>query len=208
VLPDLNARLCVPSFLRPSMKKKKIEFSSHTGNLALMRSFVRTFLDDYPLSEKERMLMVLGVDEACTNVIRHAEGNQSTVSHSGVEFVENFGDGPAKLADMMGTFVGRFLSAQKANAAASADQSGSMLFQMGDARRARAKGYLAYLFDGKSWTIRRTHLGQQPRNGFTVGAYEDEDDLEALCRTYEAADEEGRNLIRLVAELSVSSEKK
>jgi serine/threonine-protein kinase RsbW len=54
------------------MKKKKVEFSSHTGNLAPMRKFVRTFLDAYPFSERERMLMVLGVDEACTNVIRHA----------------------------------------------------------------------------------------------------------------------------------------
>ncbi|MDQ6622602.1 MAG: ATP-binding protein [Verrucomicrobiota bacterium] len=54
------------------MKKKKVEFSSHTGNLALMRKFVRRFLDGYPFSEKERTLMVLGVDEACTNIIRHA----------------------------------------------------------------------------------------------------------------------------------------
>ena len=54
------------------MKKKKVEFSSHTGNLAPMRKFVRGFLDTYPFSEKERMLMVLGVDEACTNIIRHA----------------------------------------------------------------------------------------------------------------------------------------
>ena len=54
------------------MKKKKVEFSSHTGNLAPMRKFVRKFLDAYPFSERERMLMVLGVDEACTNVIRHA----------------------------------------------------------------------------------------------------------------------------------------
>lgn len=52
--------------------KKKVEFSSHTSNLALMRSFVRRFLDRFPLSEKERTLMVLGVDEACTNIIRHA----------------------------------------------------------------------------------------------------------------------------------------
>jgi anti-sigma regulatory factor (Ser/Thr protein kinase) len=52
--------------------KKKVEFSSHTGNLALMRKFVRGFLDAYPFSEKERTLMVLGVDEACTNIIRHA----------------------------------------------------------------------------------------------------------------------------------------
>ena len=54
------------------MKKKKVEFSSHTGNLAPMRKFVRKFLDAYPFSEKERTFMVLGVDEACTNVIRHA----------------------------------------------------------------------------------------------------------------------------------------
>ncbi|PYI90631.1 MAG: hypothetical protein DME97_17010 [Verrucomicrobia bacterium] len=54
------------------MKKKKVEFSSHTGNLAPMRKFVRQFLETYPFSERERMLMVLGIDEACTNVIRHA----------------------------------------------------------------------------------------------------------------------------------------
>src|SRR4051812_29020631 len=57
---------------RGLMKKTKVEFSSHTGNLAPMRKFVRGFLDAYPFSEKERMLMVLGVDEACTNIIRHA----------------------------------------------------------------------------------------------------------------------------------------
>src|ERR1700719_296062 len=54
------------------MKKKKLEFSSHTANLALMRQFVREFLDSYNFSEKERLLMVLGVDEACTNIIRYA----------------------------------------------------------------------------------------------------------------------------------------
>jgi serine/threonine-protein kinase RsbW len=54
------------------MKKKKLEFSSHTANLALMREFVRKFLDGYNFSEKERLLMVLGVDEACTNIIRYA----------------------------------------------------------------------------------------------------------------------------------------
>jgi anti-sigma regulatory factor (Ser/Thr protein kinase) len=54
------------------MKKKQVEFSSHTGNLALMRNMVRGFLESFPFSEKERTLMVLGVDEACTNIIRHA----------------------------------------------------------------------------------------------------------------------------------------
>src|SRR6184192_1096714 len=54
------------------MKRKTIEFASHTGNLALMRNCVRDFLNGYPFSDKERLLMVLGVDEACTNIIRHA----------------------------------------------------------------------------------------------------------------------------------------
>jgi len=54
------------------MKKKTVEFSSHTGNLALMRNCVREFLNGYSFSEKERLLMVLGVDEACTNIIRYA----------------------------------------------------------------------------------------------------------------------------------------
>ncbi len=54
------------------MKKAKVEFSSHTANLALLRKCVRDFLNGYPFSEKERLMMVLGVDEACTNVIRYA----------------------------------------------------------------------------------------------------------------------------------------
>jgi serine/threonine-protein kinase RsbW len=54
------------------MKKRKLEFSSHPGNLSLMRNFVRNFLNKVPVSERDRTLMVLGVDEACTNIIRHA----------------------------------------------------------------------------------------------------------------------------------------
>ena len=37
-----------------------------------MRKCVRKFLNSYPFSEKERLLIVLGVDEACTNMIRYA----------------------------------------------------------------------------------------------------------------------------------------
>jgi serine/threonine-protein kinase RsbW len=56
------------------VSKQKLEFSSHSGNLALVRKYVFRFLETYPFSEKERMLMVLGVDEACTNIIRYAYG--------------------------------------------------------------------------------------------------------------------------------------
>ena len=37
-----------------------------------MRNFVWEFLDGFDLSERDRTLIVLGVDEACTNIIRHA----------------------------------------------------------------------------------------------------------------------------------------
>jgi serine/threonine-protein kinase RsbW len=54
------------------MKKNKLEFSSHTANLAAMRKSVWKFLDGYKFSQNERVLIVLGVDEACTNIIRYA----------------------------------------------------------------------------------------------------------------------------------------
>ncbi len=54
------------------MKKAQLQFTSHTANLAMMRDFVRTFVNDFPFSEKDRVLMVLGIDEACTNIIRYA----------------------------------------------------------------------------------------------------------------------------------------
>ena len=54
------------------MKKKKVEFSSHTAQPRVDAQLRARFLNGYPFSEKERMLMVLGVDEACTNIIRYA----------------------------------------------------------------------------------------------------------------------------------------
>jgi anti-sigma regulatory factor (Ser/Thr protein kinase) len=52
--------------------KKKIEFASHPANLWLVRHCVRQFLQDHTFSSREIDLMVLGIDEACTNIIRHA----------------------------------------------------------------------------------------------------------------------------------------
>ena len=54
----------------------ELEFSSHPGNLCLVRDFVREFLKGTDLSEPDKDLMVLGLDEACTNVIRYAYQQQ------------------------------------------------------------------------------------------------------------------------------------
>jgi anti-sigma regulatory factor (Ser/Thr protein kinase) len=57
--------------------RREIEFASHPGNLCLVRDFVRKFLigADFPDTEKD--LMILGLDEACTNVIRYAYGHRA-----------------------------------------------------------------------------------------------------------------------------------
>ncbi len=52
--------------------KREIEFASHPANLSLVRDFVRQFLRELSFSELDKDLMVLGLDEACTNVIRYA----------------------------------------------------------------------------------------------------------------------------------------
>lgn len=52
--------------------KREIEFASHPANLSLVREFVRQFLRNLSFSDVEKDLMVLGLDEACTNVIRYA----------------------------------------------------------------------------------------------------------------------------------------
>jgi len=50
----------------------ELEFASHPGNLCLVRDFVRQFLASVELPDDEKDLIILGLDEACTNVIRYA----------------------------------------------------------------------------------------------------------------------------------------
>ncbi len=57
------------------MTHREIEFSSHAGNLSLVRRFVRQFLVGEGCGESLIEMMVLGIDEACTNVIRYAYDN-------------------------------------------------------------------------------------------------------------------------------------
>lgn len=52
--------------------KREIEFASHPANLSLVRDFAREFLATTDFSPAEKDLMILGLDEACTNVIRYA----------------------------------------------------------------------------------------------------------------------------------------
>ncbi len=146
-----------------------------------------------------------------TSEVRKPGGDmQSTVAHTAVHFVEAKGDAENRLHAMMATFVGKVLAAQKSNASGDlTDSAGArILAQLGEARRMRTRGYIAYHFKDGAWWRVPTDSALQPPDGFTVAAYEDEEELVQLCGSYETADEEGRRLIRLVAELSVLSARK
>lgn len=52
--------------------RSELEFTSHPGNLCLVRDFVRQFLKATDFTDCEKDLLILGLDEACTNVIRYA----------------------------------------------------------------------------------------------------------------------------------------
>lgn len=64
--------------------------------------------------------------------------------------------------------------------------------------------FLCYRLESGVWTKRRVFLPEQPAVGFTVARGEDSAEMQRLCRVYAASDDEGRRLIRLFAELSVS----
>lgn len=142
-----------------------------------------------------------------TSIVREPGGDgKSIVSHTGVQFVEAIGDSAARLHDLMATFVGRIVDAQRANAAGEQSPAGAhVLATLGAARRKRTHGYVSYRLKGEQWWRVPTGSPRQPDDGFTVPAWEDEAELDALCRAYETSDEAGRTLIRLVAELSVTT---
>ena len=144
-----------------------------------------------------------------SNVVRPGTAKEPPVSQSGIQFLDMNEEAEARLQDMMATFVGQLLAAQKANAKGETGGRPEILSLMGEARRSRSRGFVTYrLPDGGQWTSSHSESHIQPSDGFTVAGHEDEQELESLCEAYEAADEEGRRLIRLVAELSVRSAKK
>lgn len=58
--------------------KREIEFASHTANLSAVRGMVRDFVTSLCLTGSEIEMIVLGVDEACANIIRHVYKKEET----------------------------------------------------------------------------------------------------------------------------------
>ena len=136
-------------------------------------------------------------------VVRLAS-DESKVSHTGARFLQATGDSAALLEKMIASFISRILEAQRANARGdlSLSHGETILARLGDAQRMRARGCVTHSFVDGQWTAIRGDSPNQPDDGFTVAAFEDEEEVTMLRRAYETADAEGRRLIRLIADLS------
>jgi hypothetical protein len=145
-----------------------------------------------------------------------------SVYSSGVRFAESSGWQVRVIREMVASQVSRALESQKENARGDIpkylqkmaifrdgiltahpdfDDSYTSLPSM---RIARSRGYVRYGLERGTWRKKKTQDPTQPPEGFTVWAYEDSDQLEQLCETYQRGDEDIRSLIRIIAELSLT----
>jgi hypothetical protein len=119
--------------------------------------------------------------------------------HSGLRIDSAEFSSELTLREMISHFVALALDEQKANARG-IPPNAAQSFQTGKGTDFLRCDFLAR---GR-WTKTKTTQADQPREGFTVSAEEEPDEVERLCSAYEAGDAEGRKLIRTMAAMSIS----
>lgn len=132
-------------------------------------------------------------------VVRTSPG-AGELQESGLQFSRARGVSDELLREMLSEKVRPILEARRS-------EPGSIPITDIDADvtiRPRDAGYFCYRLENGQWQKTRAFLPEQPSVGFTVARHEDSREIERLCRAYQSADAEGRRLIRLFAELSVS----
>jgi hypothetical protein len=120
---------------------------------------------------------------------------------SGLRFIAALGDSGDHLRSMLARLVADALEHRNDSSATRLRirvVDGDRTVRTTDAQ------FLSYRYEGGQWKRRHVFLPEQPAIGFTVARGEDAEEMHRLCTVYEASDEEGRRLIRMFAELSVS----
>ena len=116
---------------------------------------------------------------------------------SGVHFVNTGDDSDRLLRELIGEYVTRALNEQIANARG-VPPIGGYTYQIGKGNRYRRCEFI----DG-IWKKAETHDPAQPPKGFTISAEIDPGQVQMLCQTWLACDEEGRRLTQILAQLSI-----
>jgi hypothetical protein len=134
-------------------------------------------------------------------VVRTFAAKESGVTMSGLRFLAALGDSGDHLRSMLAQLVVRAIESRY-------DASATRLHirQVDGDKTVRGADaqFLSFRLENSAWRRRHVFLPEQPAVGFTVARGEDAEEMQRLCTVYEASDEEGRRLIRLFAELSVS----
>jgi hypothetical protein len=134
-----------------------------------------------------------------------AETARGDDNRAGLKFVEE----SEVLLRLIALSATEVLRAQQANAEGQRELNvvGEETLTAASAGIRAHTGYLAYTFEDNAWHRRGTSLADQPSNGFTVSANESQEQIDLLCRTYEAGDAESRRMTRLLAEISARGAK-
>ena len=147
------------------------------------------------------------------------------VYHSGLFFRKSSPEFERVLREMITWYITRAMEEQKANARgdeppsvehmpifrsgvlaanhSDVAQSLEMSSLLPAARIVKESSYISCRLVRNQWKRTRTTDPGQPEDGFTVSSAEDEAQIEVLCDTYRISDEEGRRLIRMLAEMSI-----
>lgn len=120
------------------------------------------------------------------------------VHHTGVVFLGAREESADALRRALSAAVIRRLEEQKI------DGTPETIVDFDDTLRPGDALFLTYTLEDGVWKKRRAFLPEQPDVGFTVTFDADKAELQRLCRAYEQADGEGRRLLRLFCELSIS----
>lgn len=136
----------------------------------------------------------------CEIVRANVESRQGGLE-TAVRFLAAIGDSGDRLRDLLAELVMRELDMRRTNPGTAVEVE---TVDGDDTVRGTDAGFLCYRFENGAWTRRRVFLPEQPSMGFTVARNEDSAEMQRLCRVFEASEDEGRRLIRLFAELSVS----
>jgi hypothetical protein len=126
---------------------------------------------------------------------------RTTGNVSGLRFLAAVGDSGDHLRDMLSRLVKITLERHHDSSATRLrirSVDGDKTVRGSDAH------FFTYQFENGAWKRRAVLLPEQPQTGFTVPRGEDAEEMQRLCEVFEASDDEGRRLIRLFAELSVS----
>ncbi|HEV8659826.1 MAG TPA: hypothetical protein VGS96_14555 [Thermoanaerobaculia bacterium] len=137
------------------------------------------------------------------NIGMRCEVVRTINNESGVRFLAAIDDSGDKLRNMLADLVTHEFEVRRKMPPNTIPQNPSSVDGDKTVRGADA-AFLCYRLENGVWRRRRVFLPEQPSVGFTVARSEDSAEMQRLCRVYEASDEEGRRLIRLFAELSVS----